>query len=275
VALALLAGAVAASPVAARVFTGTGKGDRVLGTGGADFIRLGAGNDRAHGGGGGDNISGGAGRDRLTGGAGTDSLSGGDGRDHLIGGRGKDRLRGGGGSDTLNAADGRADAKVDGGGGRNVCRVDAVDVAVTRNCSKLTVVAGRGTQGGGGGAPATQPPVRESGLLDLLQPPSLSCPASLPACPFDLTGTGAEGLTGLPGLPGLPALPGAPGVPGADGLLGTITGGGGVTVPGVGTILTITGDVWTATGVLSCTSDGFLRVTIGTQTLDVPVSCTG
>jgi hypothetical protein len=48
-----------------------------------------------------------------------------------------------------------------------------------------------------------------------------------------------------------------------------------VTVPGMSTLLTITGDVWNATGLLSCTSDGFVRVAIGTQTVDVPVSCTG
>jgi hypothetical protein len=64
-------------------------------------------------------------------------------------------------------------------------------------------------------------------------------------------------------------------LPGLDGLLGSVTGGGGVTVPGVGTVLTITGEVWTATGLLSCTADGFLRATIGTQTIDVPVDCTG
>jgi hypothetical protein len=178
---------------------------------------------------------------------------------------GKDRLAGGFGNDSLNAVDGRADAAVDGGGGRNVCRVDAADAAVTRHCSVVTVVGGPGTQNAGGD-PGTQPPVKEAGFLELIDPPALSCPASLPACPFDLTGTGAEGL---------PGLPGAPGVPGADGLLGSITGGGGVTVPGMSTLLTITGDVWNATGLLSCTDDGFVRVTIGTHTVDVPVSCTG
>ena len=34
-------------------------------------------------------------------------------------------------------------------------------------------------------------------------------------------------------------------------------------MPGMSTLLTITGDVWNATGLLSCTDDGFVRVTIG------------
>jgi hypothetical protein len=78
----------------------------------------------------------------------------------------------------------------------------------------------------------------------------------MPACPFELTGGGLGDLAEI------------------EGLIGSITGGGGVTVPGAGTLLEITGDLWTATGVLSCTDNGFVRVTIGTQTLDVPVDCT-
>jgi hypothetical protein len=254
VALALVGAAIIVAPAAARVFSGNAKANRVLGTGGADLIRLGAGNDRAHGGGGADQIVGGAGRDRLTGGAGKDRLRGGSGRDHLIGGAGKDRLRGGAANDRLNAADGRADLVVDGGGGRNACRVDHADVAVARNCSTLTVVSASPSGGGGGGggggdaAPApADPGVLGLGLTDAS---GLTCPSSLPLCPFELTGTGA------------------------DGLLGTVTGGGGV-LPGLGVGLSIAGDEWTATGLYGCTGDGFLRVTIGTEHLDLAVSCTG
>jgi hypothetical protein len=254
VALALVGAAIVVAPAAARVFSGNGKANRVLGTGGADLIRLGAGNDRAHGGGGADSIVGGAGRDQLTGGAGKDRLRGGAGRDHLIGGAGKDRLRGGAADDRLNAADGRADLAVNGGGGRNACRVDQADVAVARNCSTLTVVpaspgggGGGGGTGGGGAAPAPAAPgVMGLGLIDA---GGLSCPSSLPLCPFELTGTGA------------------------DGLLGTVTGGGGV-LPGLDAGLSVAGDGWTATGLYGCTGDGFLRVTIGTEHLDLAVSCT-
>jgi hypothetical protein len=58
----------------------------------------------------------------------------------------------------------------------------------------------------------------------------------------------------------------------ADSLLGTVTGGGGVSLAaGVGVSIEPNGD-WTATGLYGCTDDGFLRVTIGGESVDVPIT---
>jgi hypothetical protein len=38
--------------------------------------------------------------------------------------------------------------------------------------------------------------------------------------------------------------------------------------------VTISGSDWTAGGLYGCTADGFLRVTIGSEFVDVPVDCT-
>jgi hypothetical protein len=59
---------------------------------------------------------------------------------------------------------------------------------------------------------------------------------------------------------------------GADALLGTVTGGGGVTT--LGGSLTTSGEEWSALGLYGCTADGYLRVTVGSEQLDVPVDCT-
>jgi hypothetical protein len=53
-----------------------------------------------------------------------------------------------------------------------------------------------------------------------------------------------------------------------------VTGGGGVSLAaGVGVSIEPNGD-WTATGLYGCTDDGFLRVTIGGESVDVPITCT-
>lgn len=245
-ALALLATAVIVAPATARVFTGGKKANRVVGTKRADTMRLGAGNDRARGAGGKDRILGGRGNDRLSGGAGADRLEGGAGKDRLKGGKGKDRLSGGAGADRLNAADGRADRVVDGGGGKNICRIDAAELSIVRHCAKLTVVGGAGTPGGGG---TTEPLSGGPGALGLATAEGLSCASSLPLCGFALTGTGA------------------------DSPVGTVTGGGGVT-PGAGLGVSPSEDDWEARGLYGCTADGYLRVTIGEKSVDVPVDCT-
>ena len=59
---------------------------------------------------------------------------------------------------------------------------------------------------------------------------------------------------------------------GADGPFGTVSGGGGVT--SVGGSLTTSGENWSALGLYGCTADGYLRITIGSEQLDVPVDCT-
>ena len=91
--------------------------DRLVGTGGADVMRNGAGNDRLDGRGGADWLDGGSGDEFLVGGSGADTLYGGDGADKLLGGAGADELYGGVGADWL---DGGAGADVlSGGAGRD------------------------------------------------------------------------------------------------------------------------------------------------------------
>jgi Ca2+-binding RTX toxin-like protein len=229
----------------ARVFTGSSKANRVKGTKKADTIRLRSGNDSAYGRGGGDRIFGGAGRDRLLGGAGADRLHG---------GKGRDRLSGGGGNDTLNSVDKRKDALVSGGAGKNSCRIDPVDLPVVRGCSKIVTVPSGGSGPGatppGITPPGTTPPGGDgtAGALTLGSATGLQCGSKLPTCNYQLSGSGA------------------------DSLLGTVSGGGGVTT--LGGSLTTSGEEWSALGLYGCTADGYLRVTIGSETLDVPVDCT-
>jgi hypothetical protein len=232
-ALVCLAGASAS----AKVLKGTDKANRVVGTKKADVIRLAGGNDRAWGRGGGDRIMGGRGRDRLNGGRGNDRLTGGKGADRLTGAAGRDRL---------NAVDRRKDARVDGGAGRNVCRVDAADLSVVRRCFTLKVAPGGGAPGGGGPGGGGQG--GDAGL-QLVSATGLSCASSLPTCSFELSGTGA------------------------DAVAGTVSGGGGVQ-PGAGAAASVSDGQWTARGLYGCSDDGFLRVTIGSEHVDVPITCT-
>jgi Ca2+-binding RTX toxin-like protein len=253
--VAALAGSVLAE---ARVYSGTGKANRVTGTKKSDTIRLraghdrargragadkifgAAGNDRLRGDGSNDRVSGGKGRDRLYGGKGRARLYGGKGRDRLHGGKGRDRLRGGAGNDTLNAVDKRKDALVSGGAGRNRCRIDAVDLSVVRGCATIiTVPSGGSPPGSGPGAP--------TGGLALTSATGLQCASALPTCSYTLAGTGAKSQ------------------------FGTISGGGGVTT--VGGSLAPQDDNWDAAGLYGCSADGYLRITIGSELLDVPVDC--
>ena len=236
----------------ARVFTGSGKANHVRGTKKADTIRLRSGNDSANGRGGGDRIFGGAGRDRLLGAAGSDRLLGGAGRDRLHGGKGRDRLSGGGGNDTLNSVDKRKDALVSGGAGKNTCRIDSVDLSVVRGCNKIVTVPSGGSGPGatppGGTPPGGTPGDGTAGALTLGSATGLQCGSQAPTCNYQLSGSGA------------------------DGVVGTVSGGGGVTT--LGGALTTSGEDWSALGLYGCTADGYLRVTIGSETLDVPVDCT-
>jgi Ca2+-binding RTX toxin-like protein len=244
VAVAAMATVLATSMIAeARVFSGSAKANKVNGTKKADTIRLRGGNDRAQGRAGADRIFGGAGRDRLLGGAGNDRLLGGAGNDRLHGGKGRDRLSGGGGNDTLNSVDKRKDALVSGGAGKNTCRIDSVDLSVVRGCAKIVTVPS------GGSGPGSGPPGGGDSAagLQLTTASGLQCESELPTCNYTLAGTGAESA------------------------FGTISGGGGVTT--VGGSLAPQGDSWDAAGLYGCTADGYLRVTIGSEQLDVPVDC--
>lgn len=185
-----------------------------------------------------DKIKGKGGSDKLKGKGGNDTLKGGKGRDKIKGGKGADRHLGGKGNDTLRAADNRLDKAINGGLGKDTCIIDtALELAIVKGCE--TVQAGGGP--GGGSGPG-------AGGLQVLSFTGLVCDTPLPLCVFSISGTGA------------------------DALVGTVTGGGGVT--GLGASVVITGPDWTAAGTYGCTGDGFLRVTIGSESVDVPVDCT-
>lgn len=238
----VLAGSVLAE---ARVYSGTSKANRITGTTKADRMQLRGGNDRARGLAGADRISGAGGNDRLRGDGGNDRLSGGKGRDRLHGGKGRDRLSGGAGNDTLNSVDKRKDGLVAGGKGRNKCRIDSVDLSVARGCASITVApGGSGPGGGSGGGPGGG---TSSGGLALKTASGLQCSSELPTCTYTLNGTGAKSV------------------------VGTISGGGGVTT--VGGTASIQNETWDGAGLYGCTADGYLRVTIGSGHLDVPVDC--
>ncbi len=107
----------------------------------------------------------------------------------------------------------------------------------------VAAARGGGGGGGGGGGPA--------GPLSLDSSTGTTCAVgALPLCPFVLQGEGA------------------------DALVGTVTGGGGVTLA-AGATVTILDGGWTAVGVYGCEADGFLRVSIGGEVIDVPINCAG
>jgi Ca2+-binding RTX toxin-like protein len=196
--------------------------------------------DRIAGTAGADKINGRSGNDRIVGKGGKDTLNGGGGGDRIVGGKGVDRLMGGPGKDVINAADGRRDKKINGGPGKNKCVIDtSLELSIAKNCSSITL----GQKGGQGGGPGGAGPG-----LQVLAADGIVCSSQLPICVFTITGDGAD----------------AP--------VGTVTGGGGVTALGAG--VTISGSDWTAAGVYGCTADGFLRVNIGSESVDVPVDCT-
>jgi Ca2+-binding RTX toxin-like protein len=188
-----------------------------------------------------DKIKGKGGADKLKGRGGNDLLSGGKGRDKLTGGKGADRHKGGAGNDTLRAADGRRDRVINGGPGTDTCLIDtALELAIVKGCESVQA-GGPGGSGPGGSGPG-------AGGLAVSSFNGLVCDTPLPLCVFTISGSGAD----------------AP--------LGTVTGGGGVV--GLGASVAITGPDWTAAGVYGCTGDGFLRVTIGSESVDLPVDCT-
>jgi Ca2+-binding RTX toxin-like protein len=198
--------------------------------------------DKISGTAGADTIKGKGGKDKINGKGGKDKLNGGKGRDTVIGGKGADRMMGGPGNDVIKAADGKRDKVINGGPGKNRCVIDtALELSIARNCSSIVLGTPGGAPGtGAGGASGTS--------LQISSATGLVCASPLPVCAFTLSGTGADALTG------------------------TVTGGGGVTAVGGG--VTPSGTDWTAGGLYGCTSDGFLRITIGTKSVDVPIDCT-
>jgi Ca2+-binding RTX toxin-like protein len=215
--------ALAADHSSAKNLRGTPRGEKINGTNGADKIKGMSGNDK------------------IKGKGGNDTLNGGKGRDTLAGGKGADKMLGGAGNDVINAADGRRDKVINGGGGKNRCVIDTtLELSIARNCS--SIIAG----GPGGGGPGTGPGPGEG--LRVLSSTGLVCASSLPTCVFTASGDGATGT------------------------VGTVTGGGGVTA--VGGSVTPSGSDWSAGALYGCNADGFLRVTIGSDFVDLPVDCT-
>ena len=241
---------VGSAPAEAKRIKGTNGPDKIKGTKKKDKIKAKGGNDVVKGRKGKDKLAGGGGDDTLKGGKGKDAHKGGSGDDTLKGGKGKDPHKGGAGNDLLDAVDRRADKKVAGGPGNNTCRIDMADLPVVSGCTKLEVVdappgggdGGSGGGGGGGGQPG--------GGLVLTSGTGLGCGSALPTCVFQLSGTGA------------------------DALVGTVSGGGGVTLAVGGGVSVEPDGSWTAGGLYGCTDDGFLRVTIGNESVKVPITCT-
>jgi Ca2+-binding RTX toxin-like protein len=216
VAISALAALVAipAGPALAKRIVGTSGANRIVGTKKADRINARGGNDRVNGRQGGDRVKGSGGKDRIK------------------GAQGKDRLSAGKGADHLNAVDGKKDRAVNGGPGKDVCKIDQADLPLLKNCETAKVRNG----GRGGGLRVT----KASGL---------TCGSSLPSCHFQAEGDGADS----------PA--------------GSVSGGGGVNLA-AGAGVVIVEDTWTAHGLYGCSADGYLKVTIGSKSVKVPITCT-
>jgi len=89
-----------------------------------DMLTGGDGGDELHGGAGADVLEGRLGADVLLGGSGDDVLAGNDGADELTGGDGADSFSGSAGDDVFFAADGVADAQLNGGPGVDTAHYD-------------------------------------------------------------------------------------------------------------------------------------------------------
>jgi Ca2+-binding RTX toxin-like protein len=238
-ALAVLV-AIPAGPALAKRIVGTSGADRIVGTKKADRINARGGSDRVKGRAGADWLKGARGKDRLAGGKGSDRLKGSRGKDRLKGAKGKDRISAGKGADRLSAVDDRKDRTVNGGSGNDICTIDQADLPALKNCEKAKV------KNGPGPGPGPGPGDDE---LRVTSASGLTCGNSLPLCPFQIEGDGAEALTG------------------------SVSGGGGVDLA-AGASVAIVGDDWTATGLYGCSADGYLEVTIGSKSVRVPITCT-
>src|SRR5215211_7552382 len=240
--------AVAAVPAVATKYTGTNRSERIIGTTKADRINGKGGNDLIKGRGGNDTLNAGKGSNKVLGGKGNDKLIGGPLGDTLLGGAGVDRHFGGAGNDLLKAADGRRDAAIDGGPGTNKCIVDTLELSIVRNCGSVQASTPGQRPGGGGGGAGPGP---GQGLRVLSENVTCSPLPAVLGCSFLITGDGADEVT--------VARP-------------VEVGGGGVTsVTGAANALILPD--WNALGSYTCTAPGSLRVTIGSESVDVQVHC--
>jgi hypothetical protein len=233
VAILCLALAVTAGPAVAKKITGSKRSERIVGTKKSD------------------RINGKGGNDLIKGKGGKDTLRGAKGGDKVVGGKGVDRHLGGPGNDLLKAADGRVDAVIDGGSGANRCIVDVAELSIVRNCGTVqatTPGSGQGPGGGGGGGGGGGPGPGQG--LRVLTVDIMCSPApDVLGCSFHITGDGAD-----------VAGPGS--VDKGGGVTNVLGGAGSLSPPN-----------WDAFGGYTCTSAGFLRVTIGSESVDVPVPC--
>jgi len=188
-----------------------------------------------------DAIKGKGGNDRLKGRGGNDTLDGGGGSDTLVGGKGRDSFRGDRGNDTIESGEGKRDKKIAGSAGTDTCNIDTtLELQRVRSCETITNAKGFADRGPGPG----------QGLrLGIAE--GLGCTPSAAGCGFSIQGDGADAVGG------------------------DVTGIGGVTaVTGVAlSAIPPENDDWIATGSYRCSGPGALRVTIGAESLDVPVSC--
>jgi Ca2+-binding RTX toxin-like protein len=92
------------------------------------------------------------GPDKLVGTAKADVIKSRGGSDRVNGRGGRDRLLGGRGADRLNAVDGRRDRVVNGGPGKDICRIDEADRIKMKGCETVKVGKPGGPGGGGPGA---------------------------------------------------------------------------------------------------------------------------
>lgn len=190
--------------------------------------------------GGDDRITGTARADRVNARGGNDRVNGRGGGDRLKGARGKDRVKGAKGKDRLAGGKGRDRLKaVDSKRDRAVNGGAGKDVC-TIDQADLRVLknceTARVRSGPGGGLRVT----RATGL---------TCGSSLPTCQFEINGRNAGATTG------------------------TVSGGGGVSTV-AGASVSTSGDAWTAHGVYGCSANGYLLVTIGSESVRVPITCT-
>jgi hypothetical protein len=242
--------ALAAGPAVAKKITGTKRSELIIGTKGADRIKGKGGNDLIKGKGGNDRLNGGKGSNKVVGGKGKDKVIGGPLGDTLVGGAGRDSHFGGAGNDLLNARDGRRDRVIDAGAGRNKCIVDTVELSIVKGCGTVqaTTPGGGGTGGGGGGGTGGGGGGAGQGLqyTDAM----FNCdPLGLLGCTFLISGTGADAV--------------GP---------GSVTASGGVTLI-VGLAGSLIPPDWNAGGSYTCTADGSLTITIGSESVEVPVTC--
>ena len=137
-AVSLLTMTAAAGPASAKVVTGDGGDDFLLGSNKGDEISGVDGNDQLYGRKRADVLEGGADRDLLAGSSGADTLDGGLDEDQVLDddGRDGDTLEGGEDDDALVSADGAADS-VDCGNASDTAIVDDGDTLIGDSCEQV------------------------------------------------------------------------------------------------------------------------------------------